>query len=71
MDAQEYKFVDAFDWAIVRLATYFPASASQARLLFGRVSLLTRDRRKSHGGSGADVHRLKGKAGKVFFRRTS
>ena len=32
--AQESEFVSAFDWAVVRLATYFPASASQARLLF-------------------------------------
>ncbi len=69
--AQESEFASAFDWAVVRLATYFPASASQARLLFGSVSLLTKDRPRPTTNSGAESHKVgKGKGGKVFFRRT-
>jgi hypothetical protein len=61
----------AFDWAVIRLATYFPASAHQARLLFGSISLLTKDRPRPITSSGADSHKVgKGKSGKVFFRRT-
>jgi hypothetical protein len=71
MAAQESEFASAFDWAVVRLATYFPASASQARLLFGSVSLLTKDRPCPPTSRGADSHKVgKGKSGKVFFRRT-
>ena len=71
MAAQESEFATAFDWAVVRLATYFPATASQARLLFGSVSLLTKDRPRPLASSGADSHKVgKGKGGKVFFRRT-
>jgi len=67
--AQESEFVSAFDWAVIRLATYFPASASQARLLFGSVSLLTKDRPRPRSGKGFDSHKVgKGKNGKVFFR---
>ena len=70
MHAQDSKFASAFDWAVVRLATYFPASASQARLLFGSVSLLTKNRPRPPTSSGADSHKVgKGKSGKVFFRR--
>jgi hypothetical protein len=70
MAAQGSEFASAFDWAVVRLATYFPASASQARLLFGSVSLLTKDRPRPLTSSGADSHKVgKGKGGKVFFRR--
>jgi len=70
MAAQESEFASAFDWAVVRLATYFPASASQARLLFGSVSLLTKDRPRPPTSSGADSRKVgKGKSGKVFFRR--
>jgi hypothetical protein len=69
--AQESDFVSAFDWAVVRLATYFPASASEARLLFGSVSLLTKDRPRPSTSKGADSHKVgNGKSGKVFFRRT-
>jgi len=65
------EFADAFDWAVIRLATYFPASASQARLLFGSVSLLTKDRPRPTGNTEAEGHKVgKGKGGKVFFRRT-
>lgn len=71
MAAQELEFASVFDWAVVRLATYFPASASQARLLFGSVSLLTKDRPRPLASSGSDSHKVgKGKSGKVFFRRT-
>jgi hypothetical protein len=50
--------------------SYFPASASQARLLFGSVSLLTKDRPRPLTNSRADSHKVgKGKSGKVFFRR--
>jgi hypothetical protein len=69
--AQESEFAGAFDWATVRLATYFPASASQARVLFGSVSLLTKDRPRPPASRGSDSHKVgKGKSGKVFFRRT-
>lgn len=69
--AQESEFASAFDWAVVRLATYFPASASQARLLFGSVSLLTKDRPRPTTSRGTDSHKVgKGKSGKVFFRCT-
>jgi hypothetical protein len=65
------EFADAFDWAVIRLATYFPASASQARLLFGSVSLLTKDRPRPTSNTGAEGHKVgKGRGGKVFFRRT-
>jgi hypothetical protein len=71
MTAQATDFASAFDWAVVRLATYFPASASRARLLFGSVSLLTKDRPRPSTIKGADSHKVgKGKSGKVFFRRT-
>lgn len=71
MAAQESEFASEFDWAVVRLATYFPASALQARLLFGSVSLLTRDRPRPPTSRGAEHHKIgKGKSGKIFFRRT-
>ena len=71
MTTQEHEFASAFDWAVVRLATYFPASASQSRLLFGSVSLLTKERPRPISSIGADSHKVRrGKSGKVFFRRT-
>lgn len=71
MAAQESEFASAFDWAVVRLATYFPASAFRARLLFGSVSLLTKDRPSPRTSRGSDSHKVgKGKSGKIFFRRT-
>jgi hypothetical protein len=63
------EFASAFDWAVVRLATYLPASTSQARLLFGSVSLLTKDRPRPIGSKKPDSHKV-GKSGKVFFKRT-
>jgi len=67
---QESEFASAFDWAVIRLATYFPASASRARLLFGSVSFLTKDR-PCPTSSKAERHKVgKGKSGTVFFRRT-
>lgn len=66
------QFSRAFDWAVVRLATYFPASASQARLLFCSVSLLTKDRPRPITSSECDSHKVgNGRSGKVFFRRTA
>lgn len=66
------EFNDAFDWAVVRLATYFPPSATRARLLFGTVSLITKDRPGPFSGKGVDRHPVgKGKWGSVFFRRTA
>lgn len=71
MAAQEGEFASAFDWAVVRLATYFPASSSHARLLFGSVSLLTKERPRPPTSRGSDSYKVgKGKSGKVFFRRT-
>jgi len=64
-------FAEAFDWAVIRLATYVPMSASQSRLLFGTVSLLTKDRPRPIGGEGVERHRIgSGKRGTVYFRRT-
>jgi len=64
MATQAGEFASAFDWAVIRLATYFPASASQARLLFGSVSLLTKDRPRPATSIGADSHKVgKGKSG--------
>src|SRR5262245_59644984 len=72
MSGQDGGFADAFDWAVVRLATYVPASASQARLLFDSVSLLTKDRPRPPTSKGAETHKVrKGKSGKVFFRSTA
>lgn len=60
-----------FAWANVRLATYFSESSVQPRLLFGLVSLLTKDRPKPPGSTGIDSHKVgRGKHGKVFFKRT-
>nr|WP_254214514.1 VPA1262 family N-terminal domain-containing protein [Burkholderia multivorans] len=68
---QESIYADVFDWAVVRLATYFPASAGQARILFGSVSLLTKDRPRPASSRGADSYKVaRGKSGKLFFRRT-
>lgn len=71
MAVSEAEFGSAFDWAVVRLATYFPVSASRPRLLFGSVSLVTNDRPRPPSSKDADSHKVgKGKSGKVFFRRT-
>lgn len=62
---------ETFDWAVVRLATYFPPSETQARLLFGTVSLITKDRPRPLSKMGIDRHPVgKGKWGNVYFRRT-
>jgi hypothetical protein len=66
------EFNDAFDWAVIRLATYVPAGTTQPRLLFGTVSLITKDRPRPFTGKGVERHPVgKGKWGKVFFRRTA
>ena len=71
MAIQESEFTSNFEWAVVRVATYFPATALQARLLFGSVSLLTKDRPCPPTSIGTDSHKVgRGKIGKVFFRRT-
>jgi hypothetical protein len=63
---------DAFDWAVIRLATYFQAGDTQPRLLFGTVSLITKDRPRPFSGKGVERHSVgKGKWGSVFFRRTA
>ena len=66
------EFNAAFDWAVIRLATYVPAGTTQPRLLFGTVSLLTKDRPRPFSRKGVERHPVgKGKWGKVFFRRTA
>jgi hypothetical protein len=71
MAPQDSEFLGAFDWAVIRLATYFPSSASSARLVFGTVSLITRDRPRPASAKGAERNRIgKGTLGNVFFRRT-
>lgn len=68
---QEGAFANAFDWAVVRLATYFPPTASQARLLFGSISLLTKDRPRPRSMAQPDCHKIRnGRSGTVFFKRT-
>jgi hypothetical protein len=71
MTKPDSEFIEAFDWAVIRLASYAPVSASQSRLLFGTVSLLTRDRPRPVSGQGVESHRIGGgKRGTVYFRRT-
>lgn len=71
MTVEGSDFAGAFDWAVVRLATYFPPFASQARLLFGSVSLIINDRPRPLASSKFESCKVgKGKGGKVFYRRT-
>jgi hypothetical protein len=71
MTERQGEFVDAFDWAVVRLATYVPESATRARLLFGTVSLLTKDRPRPASQEEVERHRPgAGKRGTVFFKST-
>ena len=66
------EFNAAFDWAVIRLATYVPAGTTQPRLLFGTVSLIAKDRPRPFSGKGVERHPVgKGKWDKVFFRRTA
>lgn len=58
MTKPDSEFIEAFDWAVIRLASYVPVSASQSRLLFGTVSLLTRDRPRPVSGQGVESHRI-------------
>lgn len=63
-------FVDAFDWAVIRLATHGPAAKTQPRLIFGTVTLLTKDRPRPASSRDVDDWKIAhGKSGKVFFRR--
>jgi hypothetical protein len=71
MTKPDGEFFQAFDWAVIRLATYVPVSSLQSRLLFGTVSLLTGDRPRPVGGQGVESHRIgSGKKGTAYFRRT-
>ena len=68
---QQPKYLEPFSLAVIRLATYVAGSEFEPRLLFGSVSLLTRDRPRPESGHGVEQHRVgKGKQEKVFFRRT-
>ncbi len=70
MDSGPGLFADSFDWAVVRLATYFPEAAQRACLLFGAVELLSRDRPRPRSGP---IEKLKigpGKRASVFVRKT-
>jgi hypothetical protein len=65
------EYLEPFQWAVIRLATYVAGSAFQPRLLFGSVSLLTEDRPRPESGQGVEQHRVgKRKEERVFFRRT-
>jgi len=63
-------FAKQFDWAVVRIATYAASQTSSVHLLFGSVSLLTKDRPQPAGMAGIDRCKIdKGRNGTVFFRR--
>jgi hypothetical protein len=63
--------LEAFPWAVIRLATYVRNGSSSPRLLFGTVSMLTVNRPRPLGGQGVESRRVdKGKGGAVHFRRT-
>ena len=62
-------FVDAFPWAVVRMATYMPAHGARSRLLFGSVSLLTPDRAKPVSSIGVDRCTVKPIQARVFVRQ--
>lgn len=70
MDSDPRPFTDSFDWAVIRLATYFPEAAQRARLLFGVVELLTQERPRPRSGP---VEKLKigpGRRASLFSRKT-
>lgn len=65
-------WVDAYDWAVVRMATHFAAGSKAPRLLFGTVSLLSRERPRPVGSAVLESCKVRsGRDGKVFFRRTT
>ena len=71
MENQKFDFGHSFHWAIIRLATYVSESSSQSRLLFGSVSLITKDRPRPSTSKGVEHYKVrKGNKGKVFFRGT-
>lgn len=63
---------NAYDWAVVRLITHFAAGSKAPRLLFGTVSLLSKDRPRPTSVTGLETCKLRsGRDGKLFFRRTA
>lgn len=71
-NSAEPDWSDVYAWAVVRLITHFAAGAKTPRLVFGTVSLLSRDRPRPTSGTGIETCKLRsGRDGKLFFRRTT
>lgn len=66
------EFASAFDWGIIRLATYVSPTLPKPRLLFGSVSLLTKDRPRPISSLKVESLKVAGvKDAKVYFRRVA
>ena len=64
-------YLTSFDWAVVRVATYVSGATPLPRLLFGSISILTRDRPRPTSQPSLESFKTgKGRHGKVFVRRT-
>ena len=69
-DLEPPTLLDSYEWAVVRVAT-FALPNQVPRLLFGIVSLLTKDRPAPVGGEGLDQFPIGlKKDGRVYFRKT-
>ena len=65
-------WVQAYDWAVVRLITHIAAGSKASRLLFGTVSLLSKERPRPASSAGLESCKVRsGRDGKLFFRRTT
>jgi hypothetical protein len=57
-----------FDWAVIRLATYVAGATARPRLLFGSVTLLTKDRPRPVSGQGVEQRRIGAESGRPCTR---
>jgi hypothetical protein len=62
----------SFEWSVIRLASYLPPGPDrEPQLLFGTVSLLTKERARPRSSEKVEPFDIaRGKGGKLFFRRT-
>ena len=62
----------SFEWSVIRLASYLPPGPDRTpQLLFGTLSLLSKERARPRSSVKVEAFDVaKGKAGKLFFRRT-
>lgn len=65
-----HSFLDDFEWAIIRLATYQADKGGAGRLLFATVTLLTSDRPTPSSMEDVDSFKVKSNDSKLYFRRT-